>query len=258
MLAAVAPHLGGPNTADEQRQVSDSIRASRYRDGLKLQPAQAVRGEDILGLVLDHAPTVIHFSGHATVDGLRVLTSDGGDAPMVTAGLGELLTSVGKAVRLAVLNACDSSAIAEELAQCVGCAIGYQGRVRDGLAQDFARDFYRCIGTGLAVGPAHRAAAAVAKQYGATDAELPRLHARADVDPETTYLLHPAHMPPLPGPGRLPNATAFLARRAAAKPFTVLLTGITDSEDGLRSRLSSAITDVEIQWIQIDHRSNDI
>ncbi|MFJ7207135.1 CHAT domain-containing protein [Streptomyces sp. NPDC098789] len=251
MLSAVGTRLGGPDTGEEQRQVAQVVRSARYRDGLAVHTAQAVRGEDILEHLLERAPTVVHFSGHATDDGLRVLTTDGGDAPLVTAGLGDLLAAAGKGVRLVLLNACATNGAAEELARTAGCAIGYPGRVQDVMAITFAREFYRCVGAGLAVGPAHSAAVAVTVMYGAGAGERAVLHHAPGVDPETWHLLHPAHMVPLPGAGNVPDPTAFLAQRAGAKPFIALVTGTTNSEARLRSTLAST-GDLEVQWIRID------
>ncbi|MFD7029535.1 CHAT domain-containing protein [Streptomyces sp. NPDC059917] len=251
MLSAVATRLGGPDTGAEQREVVQVLRSARYREALTVHTAQAVRGEDILEHLLDRTPTVVHFSGHATDGGLRVLTVDGGDAPLVTAGLGDLLAAAGKGVRLVLLNACATSGVAEELAVTSGCAIGYPGRVGDGMAITFACQFYRCIGAGYAVGPAHRAAVAVTRMYGAEPGELAVLHHGPEVDPETWHLLHPAHLVPLPGTGIVPDPTAFLARRAGAKRFTAVVTGTTNSEALLRSALAST-GDLEVQWIRID------
>ncbi len=250
MLSAVATRLGGPDTGEEQRQVDQIIRAARYRDGLALHTAQAVRGDDILGHLLDHEPTVLHFSGHASDTGLRVLTSDGGDAPMVTRGLADLLAAAGKAVRLVVLNACGTDPIARELAQATGCAIGYPGKVGDQTAITFAVQLYRCIGAGMAVGPAHQAAVAVTRMYGAGDGELATLHHGRSVDPATLHIVHPAHLVPLPEPGRVPNPTAFLAHRTGAKRYAALVTGTTESEANLRAELADR--NMDAQWIQLE------
>ncbi|MBW8806317.1 MAG: hypothetical protein JF587_21070 [Catenulisporales bacterium] len=253
MLSAVAARLGGPDTGEEQRQVNQVIKEARYRDGLTLHTAQAVRGDDILGHLLDHEPTVLHFSGHASDTGLYVLTPDGGDAPLVTEGLADLLAAAGKKVRLVVINACGTDLIAQELAKVAGCAIGYPGTVGDQVATTFAAQFYRCVGAGMALGPAHRAAAAVIRMYGAGESEIPVLHSVPETDPDTLHLLHPAYLPPPPEQGRVPNATAFLASRAGAKRYTVLVTGTTASEAHLRATLADK--NMDVQWLQLDDGS---
>ncbi|MFD9398161.1 CHAT domain-containing protein [Streptomyces sp. NPDC060011] len=251
MLSAVATRLGGPDTGSEQRQVHQAIRAARYREGLALHTEQAVRGDDILGHLLDHEPTVLHFSGHASDTGVRVLASDGGDVPLVTQGLAELLAAAGKRLRLVVLNACGTDAVARELAQVTGCAIGYPGEVGDQMAITFAAQFYRCVGAGMAIGPAHQAAAAVIRMYGAEDGEIPILHPGPGADPDVLSLLHPAHLPPPPEQGQVPNTTAFLAHRTGAKRYYALVTGVTDSEERLRAELSSR--NMNAQWIQVEN-----
>ncbi|MEU7193263.1 hypothetical protein AB0B04_06855 [Streptomyces xinghaiensis] len=251
MLSAVATRLGGPDTGTEQRQVDQVIRAARYRNGLALHTAQAVRGDDILGHLLDYEPTVLHFSGHASDTGVRVLAPDGGDVPLVTRGLADLLAAAGKKVRLVVLNACGTDFIARDLAQVTGCAIGYPGEVGDQTAITFAAQFYRCVGAGMAVGPAHRAAAAVIRMYGAGDGEIPVLHPGPAANPDILSLLHPAHLPPPPAQGRVPNTTAFLAHRTGTKRYYALVTGTTDSEEHLRAELASR--NMNAQWIQVEN-----
>ncbi|MFH8770128.1 CHAT domain-containing protein [Streptomyces sp. NPDC017958] len=250
MLSAVATRLGGPDTGEEQRQVDRMIREARYRDGLALHTAQAVQGEDILGHLLDHEPTVLHFSGHASDTGLRVLTPDGGDAPLVTEGLGDLLAAAGKQVRLVVLNACATDPIAQDLAEVTGCAIGYPAQVSDRTAITFATQFYRCVGAGMPVGPAYEAARAVIRMYGADENELPVLRQSPAVNMDALHLLHPAFLPPPPAQGRIPDPTAFLARRTGTKRHTVLATGPTDSGTELRAELADG--NMNVQWIQVE------
>ena len=250
MLSAVAARLGGPDTGQEQRQVDQVIRAARYRDGLTLHTAQAVHGDDILGHLLDYEPAVLHFSGHASESGLRVLTADGGDAPLATEGLVDLMAAAGEGVRLVVLNACGTETTARDLARVTGCAIGYPGKVSDQMAITFATQFYRCVGSGMAVGPAHRAAAAVIRMYGAGEGEIPVLHLGPGVTPDAAHLLHPAHLAPPPEQGRIPDPTSFLAQRTGAKRYTVLATGTTDSEADLLAELADK--KMNIQWIRIE------
>ncbi|MFF8768587.1 CHAT domain-containing protein [Kitasatospora sp. NPDC015120] len=250
MLSAVAVRLGGPDTGEEQRQVTQTLRAARFRDGIRLETGQALQGKDILGHLLHHNPNVLHLSGHADESGLRVLTPAGGDAPMATKGLANLLAEVGKEVRLAFLNACATGAVARELAEVVGCAIGHPAKVRDDMAIMFADHFYQCIGTGMTVGPSFRAAQAALGMYVTDEASLPVLHHRADVNPDALHLLHPAFMPPPSAPGRAPDATAFLARRAGAKQFIALVTGSAESEAELRAEFIEK--NVDILWIRED------
>jgi len=254
MLSAVAARLGGPDTGEEQRQVTQVIKEARYRDGLALHTAQAVRGDDILGHLLDHEPTVLHFSGHASDTGLYALAADGGDAPLITEGLADLLAAAGSKIRLVVINACGTDLIAQELAKVTGCAIGYPGRVPDQVAITFATQFYRCVGAGMPVGPAYRASAAVIRMYGAAEHEIPVLYSIAEADPDTLHLLHPAYFAPPPEQGRVPDATAFLAGRYGSKRYTVLVTGTTASEADLRATLADH--NMDVQWLQLEDGTN--
>ncbi|MEU9306234.1 CHAT domain-containing protein [Streptomyces sp. NPDC048256] len=257
MLSAVGTQRGGPDTGREQREVAQVIQVVRYREALALQTAPAVQGEDILPLLLAHDPTVLHFSGHAANDGLRVLTADGGDAPLDTDGLGELLAAAAKGIRLAVLNACYTEAAADKLAQITGCAIGYPERVDDQTTIAFARSLYHCVGTGMSVGAAHRAAVASLWTFGTPEHLRPRLKSRPDVEPEACFLLNAAHQVPATRPGALPDPTALTARQAgSAKKFTALITGTAASEATLRAGLASTFDGMEVEWMRFDDTDN--
>src|SRR5262245_31565620 len=64
----------------EIARVEQRIRAGAYRDTIRLIPALAVTTDDLQRLILEHRPSLIHFSGHAKEDGQIVLRGPDGDA----------------------------------------------------------------------------------------------------------------------------------------------------------------------------------
>jgi hypothetical protein len=162
-------------TLDEEiRAITAQIRSAEHRDVFELVSGWAVRPDDLQQLLLQHKPQIVHFSGHGTggspsrdtppdsVTSRRdmtvsrvgnveqlVLIGEGGHArPMSKEALFHLFGVLRDNVRLVLLNACHSEAIAETLAEVVPCAIGMRGAITDAAAIAFATAFYRGLGFG--------------------------------------------------------------------------------------------------------------
>jgi len=87
---------------------------------------------------------VLHFSGHATVEeGLHLRGFGRQQAFLGVGELKELLTNSG--VRLVVLNACESEAVAQAVSEVVPVVIGTTRKVRDVVARQFTRLFYTAL-----------------------------------------------------------------------------------------------------------------
>lgn len=87
---------------------------------------------------------VLHFSGHATEEeGLHLRGPVRRRAFLGIDELKEMLADSG--VRLVVLNACSSEAIAEALSEVVPVVIGTTRKVRDVVARQFSRLFYTAL-----------------------------------------------------------------------------------------------------------------
>lgn len=56
---------------EEVREIQLKIRLSDHRDAVKLESRWALRSGDILQYMNELEPTVVHFSGHGTKEGLR-------------------------------------------------------------------------------------------------------------------------------------------------------------------------------------------
>jgi CHAT domain-containing protein len=159
---------------EEIRAITAQIRSADHRDALELISGWAVRPDDLQQLLLQHKPQVVHFSGHGTRDAPSkvtapsiltsgrdmtisrvgqveqfVLMGDGGQAhPVSKAALVNLFSVLRDNVRLVLLNACHSEAIAETLAEVIPCTIGMSGAITDDAAIAFATGFYRGVASG--------------------------------------------------------------------------------------------------------------
>jgi hypothetical protein len=87
---------------------------------------------------------ILHFSGHATEEkGLHLRGVGRERAYLGVEELKELLIDSG--VKLVVLNACNSEAVAVSLSEVVPTVIGTTRKVRDVVARQFTRLFYSAL-----------------------------------------------------------------------------------------------------------------
>lgn len=92
----------------------------------------------------DKAFDILHFSGHATEEkGLHLRGAGRQQAFLSVENLKECLKDSG--VRLVVLNACNSEALALSLSEVVPAVIGTTRKVRDVVARQFTRLFYAAL-----------------------------------------------------------------------------------------------------------------
>ena len=92
----------------------------------------------------DKAFDILHFSGHATEEkGLHLRGAGRQQVFLAVENLKESLKDSG--VRLVVLNACNSEAVAVSLSEVVPAVIGTTRKVRDVVARQFTRLFYSAL-----------------------------------------------------------------------------------------------------------------
>jgi CHAT domain len=139
---------------DEERRVKKELRQSRYRDEITLVPGVAARTSDVVSLVREHEPAIIHFSGHGTPHGLYLREDDAPHYDVQGADLGRLLD--GRGVELIVLNNCYSKHLAGDLLRAVPSVISVRREVEDKIAMNFAAALYRGLGNGLSISEAFR------------------------------------------------------------------------------------------------------
>ncbi len=136
----------------EVREIEAKIRASDYRKTLKLISKWAVRPDDLLQLLNEHKPHIVHFSGHGYPSEEIVLQdSNGQPKPVSKRALAALFTTLKDNIRLVVLNACYSKPQAAAIVDVVDCAVGMNQEIGDQAAITFSASFYRAIGFGRSV-----------------------------------------------------------------------------------------------------------
>lgn len=176
---------------EDVRRIREKVRAAEYRDALAFDWRWAARPDDLLQALNELSPQVVHFSGHAGVNGLVLVGEDGHPQTVPAEALARLFETFRGVVRLVVLNACRTLELARALAPCVGCAIGTRGELPDEAAILFGASFYRAIAFGKSVQAAFQQASALLLMEGFGAEALPELVAGPGVDPAALILVSP-------------------------------------------------------------------
>ena len=141
----------------EFREVREEIE----RQGtLDFHPLWAARAMDLNRALREVEPTIVHFSGHGTPDGLFVMDSDG-DSPGILdeKAVGSIFDTFGRGkIKVVVFNSCYSAPLAREVAKYVDVVIGMENTVGIDPAIHFSRGFYGGLSRGESVQEAFRMA----------------------------------------------------------------------------------------------------
>ena len=196
LVAAAQPSALAPLSWEEEAEAVRAGLAPLVAKGLaRVRVERAVTVEALHRLVADSPCDVLHFVGHGTWDAERRVGSllleapSGGVAPVEAPVLRQLLA--GRGLSLVVLNACLSArgsrgdlarGVAPALvAAGVPAAVANQFSVLDAAALVFARELYRSLALGRALGDAAREARLAVRcdaACGPVDWAVPVVYAR--------------------------------------------------------------------------------
>ena len=157
---------------NEYDAIQGALHACKHREIISLgNPIlAATRGK--LAEAYRQRPRIVHFAGHGNKRSLSIIENHGviaNEIPLDADQLCEMLKTMEKRVRLCVLNACESTKLAQRLVQvgAVDYAVGWPAQVPDSVAIAFSRTLYGALGDGrtvadavnvgiVACGPDHR------------------------------------------------------------------------------------------------------
>lgn len=177
---------------EEARSIQEMIRKSEHRDSILFETRWAVRPLDILQAINEINPDVIHFSGHGSENGELVLENTDGSAKLVTKeAITQTIMSASDKIHLIFFNACFSYGQACEVVSYVDAAIGMTDSISDKAASAFAAQFYSSLGFGHSVKKAFEQAKGVMMLESPTEANIPRLYNKDDIDVDTLFLVCP-------------------------------------------------------------------
>ncbi len=217
----------------EARAIQLELRRSGYRDRFEFVTWWAAEPLDLLRMLRERRPTIVHFSGHgarppgttarrpsrdvvvgATPDrgaagGVAFVGADGRAHVVTPAAFAQALAAAGAQVRLVVLNACFTAPMAQALAAHVDCVVGMTGLIHDDAARIFSIGFYGGLSEQASVAAAFAHGTAAINLEGLTDIDQPQLVVREGFDAAKLVLAatEPGMGPvavPCPYPGMRP------------------------------------------------------
>lgn len=210
----------------EYRALDAQHRRAVYRDAIGLAAIWAARPLDLASKLNESPPSVVHFAGHGTAAGIVLVDDLGRDLTVPGTALRALLVEFSGTLKLVVLNACYSDAVAREIVEVVGCVIGMPGPVGDRAARAFSEALYAALCAGRSVACAFQQALVLGgleRDTAASRDLVPSsapgsppvavLRTRRDVDPDQLRLVTGAT---LPAPRRRHGLASALAVAACA------------------------------------------
>lgn len=194
LFVAASPEDQEPLRLDrEVREILRRVRESEYRESVKFEWRPATQLLDLIQMLNEVSPHIVHFSGHGSQEALAFENDAGRTTPLENDQLALLLHPTVDRIRLVVFNSCDSAAQAELACQHLDAAIGMDEPIDDEAAKVFAGQLYNAIGFGKSLEQAFQQALVqmrLASDDGAGSGE-PRLHAAPGIDLSEVYLVKP-------------------------------------------------------------------
>ncbi len=176
----------------EIHEVQRRLRTADYRDSLKLEVRPAARMADLIQMLNEVKPDVIHFSGHSNEAGIALENAEGTAQLMPSGQIAALLSTMTRNIRLIVFNSCDSAEHADQACSFLEAAIGMETSLHDNVAIVFAAQLYNSLAFGNSLRQAFEEAKLQVELEGLDiDHGRPQLYTAVDVDPLDVYLVAP-------------------------------------------------------------------
>jgi len=134
----------------EQQRLTDSLRQSLHRDSFDVQVLADVTADNFGPTLVRTKPTIVHFSGHGSRNGL-FFSDLSGEATKVEPRLLSRLLSISSQHNLqgVLLNACFTAESFRDQGNLDQQIILMEGALDDSAAIGFAQQFYAYLGEGL-------------------------------------------------------------------------------------------------------------
>ncbi len=160
---------------EELRDIESGLKLATLRDQFELKSQWAITTKTLQQAMLDEKPTIVHFSGHGSINGIAVEDSLGNSKLIGNDAIGSLFELFSIDTKCVVLNSCYSESQANEIAKHIPYVIGMKSSVKDKAAIAFSVGFYTALGAGKDIKFAFRMGTVAIKMEGISDSELPVL-----------------------------------------------------------------------------------
>lgn len=181
----------------EVRLIHDKLDGSKFGDQFEIDQFWGTRPRDLQKKFGEGDVQIVHYSGHGSDAHELLLMDDADQAKAVSKELlADLFEPLRHKARVAFFNACHSEGQAGAVTRHIDCAIGMSRAVGDSAAITMAGAFYAALAESKSVKEAFEQGLRTIQVEGIKGADIPRLHARPGVDPDTIFLLEDARRPP--------------------------------------------------------------
>lgn len=176
----------------EVSDIAEKLRSGVRRDCFELESEWCVKPGLLQQHLRNHGPDILHFSGHGSKSKGLAFEDAAGRTVLVSKDAFTRLIKLHKNnIRIAVLNACDTSRQAELLSDTIDYAIGMNRPILDEAAKVFAASFYQGLVYGDSVPDAFEAGLVELDLLGVKGSKVPELFVRRGVDRSKPFLSHP-------------------------------------------------------------------
>lgn len=165
------------------------LEASTFSSQFKLQPEFDVTDANLFTKLNSYRPHVVHISGNQNGGDVLLPASDGGEIVVPDVALAGLLSSLGRDVRLVIIDTCESYACAKRVSEVVDCTIGVDDEISDEGATRFYEVFYQAVAAGHSFADAHGQAVAALQFMGVPLKGIPKLCVKEQRDASQMFLV---------------------------------------------------------------------
>ncbi|HYD60511.1 MAG TPA: toll/interleukin-1 receptor domain-containing protein [Noviherbaspirillum sp.] len=181
----------GLDLKGQYAKIHATIAASRFGQQMLFHPEFDVNDTNLFAKLNGFHPHVVHVSGNQFGGDVLLPAADGGETVVSDAAFAGLLSSLGSALQLAIIDTCHSYACARRIAEVVPFAIGVDDLIYDVEATRFYDIFYQALGAGHSIADAHGQATAALRFQNVPASRIPQLVAKPDADASRTFLVGP-------------------------------------------------------------------
>jgi len=177
---------------EEARAIEEMIHKAKHRESVIFRTQWAARPMDILQAVNEYDPSIVHFSGHGSVESELVMQGNHGETRLVSKeAIAASLATCSENIQVVFFNTCYSREQAEAVVKYVSAAIGMKTSIGDEAARVFSSQFYSAIGFGHSVRKAFDQARAALMLENILEEDTPELFHNPAIDPGELFIVKP-------------------------------------------------------------------
>ena len=149
IVASDPSDLARRQLPDELRTIEQGLRATRYRDNIKVKYIPAAQPQDLTLALLEYRPNILQFSGHGEPDGSICFRDQFGTAKAVDpTALGDIFELARDYLWGVILKCCYSAKQADAMLKSISYLIAMDTAINDNSAVSFSQGFYKALGSG--------------------------------------------------------------------------------------------------------------